>query len=689
MARKKISSLVKKGIANFRDEYPLDAETKKEETPAPEPEKTEIAENPPVIEVVNSGYITWKKKNKNGQPILSKSPPLHIVDFIKTYRSSKNFTDNQLKVLVDILGLNPEEWDRKYKLIVTAIGQGGGKNYIFETLVNYQTWYISNLINPYEFFDTYRETLMNPTDDFEFTNSSMVNKEQATEVFFSRIKKELRATKMEGEENWYQKYMGMDMREKGLGDIRKQIIEFPTFPTLINAGRIRLHSLDSKKESLEGKKIITAIGDELSRAETKPEFKQVQGLVNVALGNATVTRFPGGVGKVIVFSYYNNTDWDITYKLIKDEKDHRLKLSKTTGKPLNSIKTNTYILEKSSYDMNPEVKREHNEDMYRLDRDDAECRFESIKHKSRSKFLGEYVYKMEECINNNIKPKVTYELEVKTNTLGKLATSVDLKSLIIKGDRKERVFAADPGKSKDSFVITGSYAETIKPEDVFEHKLMLNNQPVEIKIDRKIVTDIIIEYIPTREAPVDYINVGQVIGLLLDKYPNTRCFNFDRFNSEKFIQEIQSRGVNSKAYTFSRSNQYKLYMLWRVGIINNLYEYMYHMTLLTEGEELIREGDKIDHPPGGSKDITDCVIMNYYDLTNSEYQGTFNVDGLEKITDERLFVLAEKYILEKFKAVHNDVEDIPAHIINTLNLKDYEQYVKLKSFVEQTYPQHT
>ena len=146
---------------------------------------------------------------------------------------------------------------------------------------------------------------------FDLINVSSVDETQARHAFFESTKNVLKQCKdprNNNQDNWFEKYMGLDLREQ-FGDFKKKEIIFRT--RIPGRGSIRLLCFNSAATAPEGMHMLRFYADELSRADTKQKYKNAELLYDLGLSN-TRASFPNRVGKVIGWSYPNDTDWDLT-----------------------------------------------------------------------------------------------------------------------------------------------------------------------------------------------------------------------------------------------------------------------------------------------------------------------------------------------------------------------------------------
>ena len=579
----------------------------------------------------------WKDKN-----------PVDITEFIEDRLGLKP-SPGQCDVLYVLAGRDPYEWMTDYQQYNLAIGQGGGKNaYIISPFMAYVAYKIANMTNPWKYFSRFLPVPLDKATRFEMTNSSMVTERQARNVHFAKMQTLLKRCLLRDGRNWFETYTGLDMRE-GFGDIQSKTITISTQP---RCGPIVLHSFDSTPTAPEGLHIILGIIDEASRADTEAKYLDMRRLWRVIVGNLN-TRFPLGIGKAINFSYLSNSEYDFTYDLIKQAEEER----KQTEKPI------IYSINRSTFEMNPNVRRTDPsiEKDYRTDPIDAAARYEGIKGAAREGFYQPHVEKIRECFFELDSP-VQYEFGVTERTVVNPQTGasesrrfvrVDLTS--VRGDDRPRCWAMDPGVSFDAFILKGGYTETMEP---FKEEIFLDNKPEIVTVNQRPVIDIVIVWQPRDGMAVDMLNVGEVLGALISKFPNTRSVSSDKYNSEKLGQEILARGIHSQTYSFSNPQQMMLYKKLRFLFWNNIPQI--HLDRahsirkggiertvgewnLLEHERLLKINEnRVDHPRDGSKDLADVDAMLSYDLSRLEGTG-ITIAGISTLAYPRLLEWIDRY----------------------------------------------
>jgi len=554
-----------------------------------------------------------------------------------------------------IWGEKGGEWSTKYHEIVLLIGMKGGKNFWSEGDVAYTCYFISCLANPHDYFTKITKSLLSyPLEKtFDLVNVSSVDETQARRAFFESVKKVLKLTKDPvTKANWFEKYTGLDLRESA-GDFKLKEIIFPV--KMPGMGGIRLMSFNSAAKAPEGVHILKYYADELSRASTKADYREASALYDLGINN-TMASFPNRIGKVIGWSYPNDTNYDVT--------NERYELS-LTSQSIFGMKLKTW-------EFNPARTQDMFQDAYNTDPVKAKRVFECIKSTSKQNFYQPYVEKIKEAIDYSIENKIKYKLKsirrkTKDGTEYEF-TGIELLDII--ADNRFRCFAADPSKIRDRFVIVGGYNETIDP---LKYSIFTNDHMDVFTTNVKPIIDIIIVIEPMPGKPVDYVGVGEVVNAIIKNFPNTYSINSDHFQNEKIRQEIIQNGVKSETYFFSNEKQVRLYLKQRANVWGNNISicadetnegvtiggsrFKQHELFIHESEHLIYESNKIDHPEnGGSKDLTDAVAICVNDLLDLEAKG-YEQSNPDSLSEEKFRQLVDLFMLEKEKLLQQDTPE--------------------------------
>lgn len=570
----------------------------------------------------------------------------------------------------------------------------GGKNFWAEGDSAYGIYYINCLRDPHEYFSKVTNIPIpyTPEKTFDFVNVSAVDENQARRAFFDSMKAVLRLTKdPKTKENWFERFVGLDLREEH-GHFQKKELVFPVAKR--GVGGIRCFSFNSAASAPEGLHMFRFYGDELSRADTKAKYVNVKQLLELGLKNTTAS-FPNNVGKVVEWSYPNATDFD----LVDERYELSLKHEHIYGQKLKTWEFNEarpqYIFQKE----------------FDTDFDEANRIYGCVKSISIQNFYRPHVEKLEEAIKENLPNRVHYKITMLTRQTEdkKLHEFTSLEILSLDGDDKVRCLAGDYSVNGDRFILVGGYNKTI---DATKMEFFLNDKLEIITTNVLPVIDTIIVITPfirngdntKKGLPIDYLAVGEILTALKAAFPNMRTFNTDRYQNEKLRQELIAKGVNSQSYGFSNPQQVSLYVkkrwcVWNnnIEICNDTHEshnikigskdYSPSELWLLEGQKLIRDGNKIDHPEQYSKDVQDAIAICVNDLLKLEASGESMIPSrLEELTEEKFRDLLFTFIEMKFDLTAADYpEDALMQKISEdlkLDLKDVR---KLDDAARETY----
>jgi len=625
--------------------------------------------------------LTQKNKIDAENPFRSDVEVVDVITFLRAYlkrEPGKEQAKAYKAIWGESIGTTPK-WDKRFQEILLYVGMKGGKNYWAEGDLAYTCYYISCLKDPHTYFTNLCGVSVPYTEDknFDIVNVSSVDADQAKRAFFDSCKNVLKLTKdPKTGRNWFEQYVGLDLRESS-GAFKGNEIIFPI--TKPGKGTIRIMSFNSTAKAPEGLHIIRFYADELSRAETKAKYKVASALYDLGLNNTSVS-FPNRVGKVVGWSYANDTDFDLTEERYKKSFE------------MDSI----YAVRLATWLFNPSRTREMLEDQYKADPAKAKRVFECIKPISVENFYMPYVEKIREAIDPQIQNKIDYKLT--HNRRGK-GTYTGVEILQLQKDNKVRCFAIDPSKTKDRFVIAGGYLETINP---LKLDIFIGDQLEVIYTNKKPIIDILIVIEPKEGFPVDYLAVADVISAIIQAYPNTRSINSDHFQNEKLRQEIESKGIESNTYFFSNQRQVRIYKKLRANIWNsniaickdlsknhNLKIGANELTTtelwIYEGEKLIGGETKIDHPKDSSKDIQDVVAIVNDDLMELEAKGN-ETTSIETLSEAKLRDLAIRFMDEKHVLIQANLDSatIETNLKIRFGLKENE-FIKLAKYVKDNY----
>jgi hypothetical protein len=536
-------------------------------------------------------------------------PDVEVVDvdtFWREFMRRKDPSERQREMLHAICGTEAREFPTQYTEAVAMWGQKGGKNWIVEGGLVYTLYKLLCLVDAHSYFGVSREKTIS------LTNSSLKGERQAKEVFFDNVKNTLRSCiDPKTGDNWFERYAGTVIDRLGV-DVQTKSIYLPNQNNKI----IQVHSFDSTADAPEGLQILWGIMDEPSRACTPPRYADAVKLRRVIHGNGI-----GSVGlyhKTILFSYPEQEVNDLTYERFLDVSTK----GKAVGHGFESA-NGVFVMKAATWEVNPNRKREDYQSEYDDDPIEADCRFGANVKKSRFGFFQPYPHKIRECADptlvNRIVSRPTLTIRHIKSAQGILQTKefTGMESSV-HGDDRPRVFAGDPALSGDSFVFGGGYLEQLATPMILKQvaELMQQGERVDTELARAVtgapelmreavtarpVFDCLIVWEPTKDAPVDYLDVDEfIMKRLLPAFPNTRGIYFDRYQSESLRQRILSQGIESETYHSSRQQQLQWYRKLRRYVWNNMARLLNDEKSLLEAERLIQiAGGRVDHPSGG------------------------------------------------------------------------------------------
>lgn len=591
--------------------------------------------------------------------------------------------EKQKEVLCAINGDSPGQWSSEFHEVVLEIGMKGGKNWLLEIDAAYTMYFIECLRNPHEYFSRITKRLLPYTVDksFDLINISVVGEDQARRAFFDSVKRALKLTiDPRTKENWFERYANLKLDF----DLKKKEIEFPTRTN--GAGGIRAMSFNSTASAPEGLHMLKFYADELSRADTKISYNEAAKLYELGLSNTSVS-FPNRVGKVIGWAYPNDTDYDLTHE--------RFEKSQST----EFIFGRRY----TTFEFNPSITKDMLRDRYKADPVQAELRYECKKPISKFNFYQPHSDSIKDAISSSITNTVVYKpVYIQKIVQEKKYNFSSIEFLSIAGDRKERCFAIDSSITHDRFVIMGGYNETI---DVRKMELFIGDTMEVIVTNKKPIIDTIIVIEPQDCFPIGYLEIGQILSQLLKAFPNIKSINSDHFQNEKLRAEILAKGIASNTYFFSRAVQMRLFMKLRWNVWNRNIEICNDVApghkvkigsnqisladlWVLEGEKLIKDGDRIDHPKDFSKDLQDVTAILNQDLLNLEVSNSCvyygNIDLLE---ERKLLELAERYLDLRYPYDSEgelSKKEIREIMIKKLGMSE-TQIIKLEDFCKEEY----
>jgi len=109
-------------------------------------------------------------------------------------------------------------------------------------------------------------------------------------------------------------------------------------------------------------------------------------------------------------------------------------------------------------------------------------------------------------------------------------------------------------------------------------------------------------------------DVRQYIYELIRRGFNIKYVSYDGFASEESIQQLKRKGIMSEVISVDKDT--KAYESLKDAIYQNRLEFYEHRPFIDEAKALeLRNGEKVDHQPNGSKDCSDAVAGVVYRLS--------------------------------------------------------------------------
>jgi hypothetical protein len=496
---------------------------------------------------------------------LWRETPLGIIEFFDEFMQI-TLSERQGDFLLHAFGRDPLVWDETYLECVALWGMGSGKDFCISGSMCYAIYKCLCMHDSQAFLG------LAPGEPIDISNVS-TTAPQARQVYFKKLVNWVKKPRFLEWLVEYDAYPRFDPRDGE--DIQSIKIKFPR--------NITAYSLNSEHSSLEGYNNLLVVFDEVG------EFKVVDAakMAKVAVDNGR-TRY-GDKAKVFYLSWPRH-DYDyIMFKYAEAQNDPRM-----------------YADKGATYEIHPTRKKEDFERERKKDPEGVAQRIECNPPAVVGGFFSEHPEKIRECADKKLEPVVTYATSV-TRREGKQYTAVELTN--IQPDNRTRFLAGDAGLTHDSYVVGIAYAEPLPPE-VAKY----------LEVANCVTIDALIRWAPQPGCPVDFINVGDTITLLKRAFPNLREAKFDKWNSEKQLQEMEVLGIRTESLTFSNPQQVAIYRLFRTGLWNNLVRYLCDELLMGQIKEVILENNaKITHPEHGlGKDMVDVAAILSWMAMNAQ-----------------------------------------------------------------------
>ena len=199
--------------------------------------------------------------------------------------------------------------------------------------------------------------------------------------------------------------------------------------------------------------------------------------------------------------------------------------------------------------------------------------------------------------------------------------------------------------------------------------------------------------------------IGAIWTAIIKSFPNIQSINSDHWNVEKMKQEIIIQGIPAQSYFFSKQKQLQLYTIMRAQVWNRnlsvcndnneghriqMGSHLFSPSELwkMEGEKIIQDGSKLDHPPDFSKDVQDASAILIHDLMMLESRGVVydRYGRFDDLNDDALLEVCRRFMDIKYELLKADTEKEKINSIIAERMKlDMDFITKLARWVKDYY----
>lgn len=488
--------------------------------------------------------------------------------------------------------------------IILCWGKGGGKDYIASTVISYIAYVTLCLANPQKYLG------LAPGENIDIVNVA-TREQQASDVFFSKLKARINSP-------CFTKFDPKFTRNK---------ISFSSV-------NINLHSLHSRAQKWEGYNILAYVMDEADAFQTT-EGNQNAEEIHGVLQSSAISRFPHLRWLGLIISYPRSEVGFMIEYLRKAEQ------AREDGHPFAYVDVAATWEVHPHYDSTHPLYKEFDwvtvhgkyyvpapfEAPFRDNPQEAAMTYMCQPPPVEGAFF-EFPDLLDKCVNHDLQPvliftETTTVREVNTVPNG---TTLDLLRQLKGSDFnpiEERRFTAlrplrwtrdgeaytyyihgDAGETKDSFAVCLAHSlPEIETVSVVDRDV---SRDVELN---RVVVDLLMEWRPDHNRPVDYINVRDILVDLCHRF-NVIQVSFDKFQSQQVVQELIEIGINARQMSFSANQQLDMYRALRTMVYSNIITWPGKTwdILRPQLRYLIQKGSRITHDEKRSgKDLADAV----------------------------------------------------------------------------------
>lgn len=531
-----------------------------------------------IAESANNSMGTWREK------------PYSLVDFFINDLGERPFPGKQTEALetIDAI-LNKDDLPAEDKLkkiteIVLLFGKGSGKDFLVSGIVAYIPYWLNCMYDPQGYFN------FGQGENIDIINLAK-NAAQAENVFFSKLKARLKSSK------WFVKVDRVPQVYNEYQEKKSSIIFY---------NNIRAFSGHSEAGSFEGYNPLIAIFDEVGDYEY-----DLADFAYSTLKSSSTTRF--GARSMMIFISFPRHSADYMMEKFNQGQDDEYQ--------------EVYSIRGSSWEVNPNIKRESLDMEYRKDPEAARMRFECIPPANRGGFF-KYPERIDDCVKKGKTNNVVLEEKIISTVLDNgedrhfIGYDLELFAETLELDASKTYYLGmDGGIENDMYTLSLFHAEVAFDEAIEGGEVVMKprNKPVE---------DLLITFKPDSKAkiPVSVQNVIDLVEIICSRVFVKSALS-DKFNSGAMIQTLQMMGVEAEDKVYSNPFQLALYTQFK----NLAYTGLLELLDLDEDNRpkkenpndnmkniLLINGVKIDHESDREKDTCDARATAVWLCANDE-----------------------------------------------------------------------
>lgn len=389
---------------------------------------------------------------------------------------------------------------------------------------------------------------------------------------------------------------------------------------------IELISGHSEAETLEGLNLIAGCADEISAFKTADELRGTSGKTSNRtadyildmLRSSSRTRFPENF-KLSIISYPRRQEDAIMQAMARAKMDND-----RNGESSRSYFSGPY----ATWEVNPRVNRASFQPDYDTDPEMARAKYECDPPLATDRFIrNDHALQQAFSLERLVPPiEVTYFWgypEAKDVN--------DLNEKPIEGWQVQFRFAPDFVPMEGAtYALHGDlavrgdragfamshikqYQRLVHPDDDINFRESEERRPV-MAVDFVLGFEAMLNAKDPEgnDAPreVELRWYRQLIWELIKRGFNIGSVTFDGFQSVDMIQILKNYGVNAARLSLDRGD--KVYQSFKEALYSGRVVGYQHTMLVEEFRKLMNTGRKIDHPPGGHKDLADSVAGAVY-----------------------------------------------------------------------------